>query len=470
MPKQSNKKEILQSPKGTRDILPQDIPFWEYVEAKARGVGEYYGFKPIRTPHIEKAEIFTASLGESSDVVEKQMYTFRTRGGDGLALRPEGTVSVMRSFIQHGMQSWPQPVMLMYNGSFFRHENPQRGRFREFGQAGFEIIGEAGAIADATVIQTASLVLAELDIGPYIVNMNTLGDKNCRPNYRKELVNYYRRKINYLCKDCRRRLKENPLRLLDCMEEKCAELKKDAPQMIEYVCDECKRHFREVLEYLDKLKVPYYLNPHLVRGLDYYSRTVFEIFLQPSSESAAQPEPVEAVEKKDIAKPEGETEVSAPVKSESDPEGPLPALAVISGGRYDYLAETIGGKKFPGVGAALGIDRLVEELLKKRPEVAKAGAPKIFFIQLGPLAKQQSLVLLEEFRKMHLSVASSLAKDSLKAQLRIADIAGVQFALILGQKEAIDGTIIIRDMNSGVQETVPQSSVAEHLKKMKKNK
>ena len=466
-----NKKEILQTPKGTRDILPEDIPFWEYVESTAQEIGAYYGFKPIRTPHIERAEIFSASLGVSSDVVEKQMYAFRTRGGDALALRPEGTVSVMRSFIQHGMQSWPQPVMLMYDGSFFRHESPQKGRFREFGQVGFEIIGEEGAIADATIIRAASLVISELGLGSFIVHINTLGDKNCRPGYRKELVNYYRRKINYLCKDCRRRLKENPLRLLDCKEEKCAELKKDAPQMIEYVCDNCKKHFRDVLEYLDKLGVPYYLNPHLVRGLDYYSRTVFEVFLQSSAEKNVKKiEPV--VEGGDtgalkLAEP---ADLGAQKKPEDDQDQPADLLAVIAGGRYDYLSEMIGGKKFPAVGAAIGIDRLVDQLSRKRPELAKANAPKIFLIQLGPLAKQQSLVLLEEFRKMHLSVTSSLAKDSLKVQLRIADLAGVQFALILGQKEAIDGTIIIRDMRSGVQETVLQSKIAENLKKMKKNK
>lgn len=469
MPKQSNKKDLLQTPKGTRDILPQDIPFWEFVESKAREIAMYYGFKPIRTPHIEKSEIFLASLGDTSDVVEKQIYAFRTRGGDALALRPEGTVPAMRSFIEHGMQSWPQPVMLTYSGSFFRHESPQKGRFREFGQVGFEIIGEEGAIADATVIRLVTLIILELNIGQFNLHINTLGDKVCRPNYRKELVNYYRRKINYLCKDCKRRLKLNPFRLLDCQEEKCVEMKKDAPQMIEYVCDGCKKHFREVLEYLDKLAVPYYLNPYLVRGLDYYSRTVFEIF----SDQA-----VEAVKIADAAAPEkpveSESESKIVIPAADKPENAVnvqaPGLALASGGRYDYLAEMLGGKKIPGVGAAMGVDRLVEELSKKRPEVAKIGAPKLFLIQLGPLAKQQSLVLLEEFRKMRLSVASSLAKDSLKAQLRIADIAGAQFALILGQKEAIDGTIIIRDMRSGVQETVLQTKIVEHLKRMSKNK
>ena len=450
--------------------MPADIPFWEYVEAKAREIGAYYGFKPIRTPHIEKSEIFSASLGGTSDVVERQMYSFRTRGGDALALRPEGTVSVVRSYVEHGMQSWPQPVMLMYNGSFFRHENPQKGRFREFGQVGFEIIGEEGAIADATIIQVSALVISELRIGQFIVHINTLGDKSCRPNYRKELVNYYRRKINYLCKDCRRRLKENPLRLLDCKEEKCVELKKDAPQMIEYVCDDCKRHFKDVLEYLDKLGVPYYLNPHLVRGLDYYSRTVFEIFLQLPVDDTEKLETVRENETIDAPKSPDQISPGTQEKSGDNPAKSVSMLAVTAGGRYDYLSEMIGGKKLPGVGAAIGIDRLVDELVHKRPELAKVNAPKIFLIQLGPLAKQQSLVLLEEFRKMRLSVTSTLAKDSLKVQLRIADIVGAGFALILGQKEAIDGTIIIRDMRSGVQETVPQPKIAEHLKKMKNNK
>jgi len=279
-PRGKSKKIELHTPKGTRDILPNDVRYWEYIESRAKQIAGYYGFRSIRTPHFEKTEIFTA-IGEFTDIVERQMYSFRTRGGDALTLRPEGTIPLMRSYIQNGMQSWPQPVMLHYTGSFFRHESPQRGRFREFGQFGLEIFGEEEAVADAIVIRVITLILEELGLGQFVVHLNTLGDKECRPLYRKELVGFYRSKINYLCKDCKRRLKTNPLRLLDCTEEKCQELKKDAPQMIEYVCDSCKNHFKKIFEFLDKLSVPYFLNHHLVRGLDYYSRTVFEIFYLP---------------------------------------------------------------------------------------------------------------------------------------------------------------------------------------------
>jgi len=364
--------------------------------------------------------------------------------------------------------------MLYYSGSFFRHESPQRGRFREFGQFGLEMIGEEDAIADAIVIRVMTLILEELGLGQFTVHINTLGDQECRPIYRKELLNYYRRKVNYLCKDCKKRLKTNPLRLLDCVEEKCIELKKDAPQMIEYACDACRKHFREVFEFLDKLQIPYFLDHHLVRGLDYYTRTVFEIFYNP-------PVPLEEPKKAPIINTDLEEEsVKTFPPQEVPTEEPPPMivperaaplkLAIGSGGRYDQLSGTLSPKKIAGVGGALGIDRLVEIIIKSKIQIIKETHPKIFLIQLGPQGKQQSLVLLEEFRKAKMSVASALAKDSLKNQLRITNNLKVQYALILGQKEAIDGTIIVRDMASGAQETIDQSKLIDYFKKLKKNK
>lgn len=476
MPKQQkNKSELLQNPKGMKDILPDHVDVWEYIETTAKEISEYYGFRQIRVPHFEKTELFTRTVGESTDVVEKQMYTFG-RGPNSLTLRPEGTAPVMRAYIQHGMHTWAQPVLLYYLGSFFRHEQPQRGRSREFGQFGLEIIGTSNAVSDALIIRVITLILEEIGIKNFIVHLNTLGDKECRGEFRKELVGYYRRKVNYLCKDCKRRLKTNPLRLLDCKEEKCVELQQEAPQIIEYVCDSCRDHFREVIEFLDKVGISYFLDSRLVRGLDYYSRTVFEIFTDPG----------------------GASHLSSDVKGAE--EGMARPLALASGGRYDYLAETFGlkeskieikdevdeekeeeqmkeGKEIEqkhsalrgGVGGALGLDRIAELVIGMRQTVKK-DTPKAFLIQLGPQAKQQSFILLEEFRKAHLHVASSLSKDSIKNQLRYAARLQVPYALILGQKEAIDKTVIVRDMSTGMQETVAQSKILDYLKKARKNK
>jgi len=484
MPKPAkDKKEILQTPKGTRDILPSEAVVWQAVEAKAREIAEFYGFRPIRTPHFERTELFTTGVGEATDIVEKQMYTFRTRGKDSLTLRPEGTAPLMRTYIQHGMRTWSQPVMLYYMGSFFRHERPQKGRYREFGQFGLEVLGTDGAVADALIIRLFTLIFEELGFKKIVVHVNTLGDKVCRDDYRKDLVLHFRKKQNYLCKDCKRRLKTNPLRVLDCTEEKCREIAEDAPQFIEYVCDACKEHFREVLEFLDKAGIPYFLNHKLVRGLDYYSRTVFEIFVDGKEEKEKKEEAetpkaveVEGEKKKDeeVHPPQEEKQED---KKEKESGGRLLALA--SGGRYDSLAYDLGMKEpkteeeavWKGAaGGAIGLDRVVEEMLSRKNKGIKQESPRLFFIQLGPQAKQQSFLLLEQFRKARLSVASSLSKDSIKNQLKHAAQLGVSHSIILGQKEAIDNTVIVRDMDTGMQEIVPQEKLLDYLKKKKKNK
>ncbi|MBI2610185.1 histidine--tRNA ligase [Candidatus Giovannonibacteria bacterium] len=424
------KKEILVTPKGTRDLFSDELFIRKKIHEKCREIAEYYGFQEIQTPHFEHSEIFEASLGAASDIVEKQMYTFRTRGGDQLTLRPEGTVPIVRAYFEDGMLSWPQPVMLYYVGSFFRHESPQKGRFREFGQFGLEILGEDLAVAEATIIRIFSLILKELGLEAAL-ELNTIGDKECRPAYRKDLIAYYRKHVNYLCKDCKRRLKENPLRLLDCKEESCVELKKNAPQMIEYVCDNCKAHFKEVLDFMDAAEIPYSLNPYLVRGLDYYTRTVFEFVIPPKT-----PE-----EKR---------------------------MEIGGGGRYDYLGDLLAGKPLAAVGGAFGVDRL-SELLKEKDGFAEGKRPKVFLIQLGEVAKKKSLCLIEEFRKAKIPLAQSLSKDSLRGQLRLASKLEVDFSLILGQKEAMDGTIIIREMDSGVQEIIPFPKVIDRIKTKAKN-
>ncbi len=284
MTKTTKSKEMIRRPKGMHDLLPEDLRFVEKIVEKSKEIAEFYGFLPIETPHVESVDLFLRPLGETSDVVEKQMYTFRTKGGDFLALRPEGTAPIMRAYQENGMVSWPHPIKLYYYGSFFRHENPQKGRYREFRQFGAEVLGERDPMIDALLIKVLYLILLEIGFSAkkgneIVVHINSLGDKNCRPIFKRELSNYYKKKFNYLCKDCKRRSKDNPLRLLDCKEVECSQIKSDAPQIINYLCVDCKEHFKLVLEFLDECKIPYNLDNYLVRGFDYYSRTVFEVFL-----------------------------------------------------------------------------------------------------------------------------------------------------------------------------------------------
>lgn len=442
-----------------RDILPEEYAFYQNFYEKAESIANYYGFQPIQTPHLEKIDLFTATVGETTDIIEKQMYGVRTRGGDRLVLRPEGTAPVMRAYLKHGMHTWPQPVMLQYKGSFFRHENPQFGRFREFQSFGLEILGEENSIADATIIKVTGVILEEVGLKNFIVRINSIGDKECRGVYRKELMNYYRRKINHLCKNCRRRLKENPLRLLDCKEESCKELKRDAPQMINYLCPECKTHFKEALEILDTANIPYLLDHYLVRGLDYYSRTVFEFFLDSSLRN--ENEASEKDKEKNLTNQAGETTKNL---------SPLTEFAIGGGGRYDYLSKVLSNKDVPGVGMALGVDRVILALREKNLLHQRVKTPKIFFIQIGAAAKQKSLLLMEMFRKANIPIAQSVTKESLKSQLKIASKLETPFVLIMGQKEALENTIIVRHTSSGSQDIVPFSKLIDFVKNKLKTK
>lgn len=441
------KKEFIRSPKGMHDLLPADIVYFNAFVACAKEIADYYGFAEIKTPHVEHAELFMRPLGETSDVVQKEMYTFRTKGGDLFALRPEFTAAIMRAYVEHGMASLPQPVKLFYEGACFRHENPQRGRYREFRQFGLEILGDTDPVSDALVIKVFHFILSELGFKNIMVHINSIGNRDCRPAYKKELTNYYRKKFNYLCKDCKRRLKENPLRILDCKELSCIELRAQAPQMIEYLCDTCKAHFRGVLEFLDESKIPYMLNHYLVRGFDYYGKTVFEIF-------------TEHTEKELI-----------PENSAADmPKEPIAAIALAGGGRYDDLMALLGGKSLPAVGASIGIERIIHEMKRLGLAPKTPHKTKVFVIQIGPAAKKKSFVLIDTMRAAGIRVDSSLSRDNLKTQLNIAAKTGARIALIIGQKEAMEGSIIMRDMDEGIQETVMENRLIEKLKAKMKNK
>jgi len=429
------KKELLQTPKGMRDIIGDDYYKRQGLFEKAQEIAVYYGFKPIETPILENESLFMRGVGENTDIVEKEMYTLKTKGGDKLVMRPEGTAPAMRAYIEHGMHTMPQPVMLYYEGPFFRHEKPQRGRFRQHRQFGLEMLGTKKSIADALVMRTMVDILEEIGIKNVVININSIGDSECQPEYKKALVLYYKKHTNELCSHCKNRLKSNPLRLLDCKNTKCLALKKDAPDSISHLCAECKKHFKEVLEYLDSMDIEYKMNNSLVRGLDYYTRTVFEI--------------MENGENND----------------DKDAEQPL---TVASGGRYDNLAKMLGSRKpIPGVGGGIGMDRILmmENLKSINPRIIKK--PKIYFIQLGFEAKLKSLPIIEILRKANIPMAQSLSKDSLSAQLGTAEKMKVPYSVIFGQKEAMDGTVIVRNMNNRSQDTVKIEKLTDYIKNIK---
>jgi histidyl-tRNA synthetase len=425
-------KNRFQTLTGMHDVLPEDQVFFKKVQKAAEAISNYYSFQKIETPILEDAEVFSKTVGEDTDIVGKEMYTFRTKGGDLVSLRPEGTAPVMRAYIEHGMHNLPQPVKLWYLGPFFRYERPQAGRFRQFHQFGFEAIGDNSASIDGQIIQMSYDVLKELGFKNITIEVNSIGDSECRPYFKKILASYFRSKRSSLCSDCQRRLKENPLRILDCKEEKCQRVKAGAPQIIDHLCENCHAHFKQVLEFLDELELPYTLNPYLVRGLDYYTKTVFEI-----------------IEKSDDGNSLG---------------------TLIGGGRYDALAKMLGGKDTPACGCAGGIERIVS-LIKARNIAATPNKDdaKIFLAQLGQMAKRKSMKLFEEFRAAKIPVAESFSKDSLKTQLRTADKMKIRWVLIFGQKEALEDFITLRDMDTGVQKEIKLDKVVEEMKaKIKK--
>ena len=477
MTRAREKAKSLQSPRGTHDILPAEQPLWEKVRSSIRQLSAFYGFMRIDTPHFEDTDLFTIGVGRSTDIVSKQMYSFKTRGGDALTLRPEGTAPAVRSYVEHGMVNEPQPVKLYYAGSFFRHESPQRGRFREFNQWGLELIGEGNAVADAQIIIIFYLFLQEWGLKDAMVEVNSVGCPACRPAYRGQLTQYYRAKARSLCRDCKERFRDNPLRLLDCTEEKCVMMKKSAPQLLDRLCEACRGHFKLVLEFLEEAGVPYALNPHLVRGLDYYTRTVFETFLPAViSKPVSAPDASVAAPDAPILSPTGSLQAGSPtlrdattstVKSAAPAAEETPKkLAVVSGGRYDGLIELVGGRPTPAVGGAMGLERLVQ-LIRERsshkvPDPAKS---KVFLVQLGDLARKKSFRMMEDLRHAGISMAESLGRDSIRSQLKIADRLGAEYALIIGQKEALDSMVIVREMSSGIQETLSRDRLVETLKR-----
>ncbi len=421
--------------RGMKDILFDEFKYWNLVYKKATELARIYGFKRIETPVLEAAELFERTAGKTSDIVAKEMYVFTDKGGEKVALRPEATPGLIRAYIEHGMFNMPQPIKAFWMGPVFRHDRPQAGRYRQHNQFNLDIIGEESSVADFLIILIAYNFFKELQIDVEI-QINSLGDPECRKEYLEKLLEFYkaRGKRAKLCNDCKKRFIKNPLRLLDCKEEGCQELREDAPQMVDHLCDECRDHFIKVLEYLDELDLPYSLNPFLVRGLDYYTRTVFEIM--PTSE-------------------EGETAKST--------------ASLGGGGRYDGLVEVMGGRPTPACGFGLGLERTILKIKEKNIPLKKDIKGMVFMAQLGEQARRKSIVLFEELRRAGIKVRQSFTKDSLKAQLEEANRIGAKISLILGQKEVMDETIMLRDMESGTQEVIDYKKVKTEVEKRLKN-
>ncbi len=459
--KESDKKEVPTALKGMRDIIGDEYHKYQGFFEKASEVAIYYGFQPIEVPVLEREEVFLSTNSEDTDLVGKEMYSLKTKSGDKLALRPEFTAPVMRAYLEHGMQTQPQPVKFYYYGSAFRHDNPQRGRYREFKQFGIEMIGAQKSIGDAMIIYLTAMILKESGLTNITIDINSIGDKESRTPYIRELTAYYRKHINHMCADCRQRIKTNPMRLLDCKKAECQPFKEKAPQSIAHLSPAAKQHFKEVLEYLDALKLTYRINTNLVRGLDYYTHTVFEITENPT-EVAVAPEEVSSE-----TETESESESGSKKKESGVAAEPAP-LTIAAGGRYDYLAKRMGSKKdVPAVGASIGVDRvfLSPNFKMTAPRIVKK--PKIYFIQLGFEAKLKSLEVIEVLRNARIPVTHSLNRDSLSAQLGIAEKLKIPYAIIFGQKEALEGTVIIRDMVTRSQDTVKIEKLADFIKQIK---
>lgn len=434
------KQKTIQSVKGMHDILPADQPHWQFVYKKVSNLVGDYGFEKIDTPIVESSPLFIRSVGDETDIVSKEMYAFKSRGGEELALRPENTASVARAYIEHGMSVWPHPVKLWYWGPMFRHDQPQAGRYRQFHQCGIEIFGGEHPASDAEAMFVALGFLESLGFKNLVLKINSIGCHNCRPHYVRVLKEYFKNRGKNLCPTCKVRQKTNILRVLDCKETSCSGALKEVPQFVDYLDESCRDHFKKVIEFLDEVKAPYALDHLLVRGLDYYTQTVFEIALEKNT---------------------SESNIDAALAT---------SLTMVAGGRYNELVELLGGPKTPAVGWAAGIERIILELKRLEVKIPEIRPPaKIFLAQLGDLGKRKSLVLFEEFRRSGVNTGVSLGRDSIKAQLRIANRLRVKLALIIGQKEALDGTVILREMDSGIQEIIPVEDIVEVVKKRLKS-
>lgn len=424
LPEENKKITPFQTAKGVHDILPEDHEYHTFIKKVLRHRARQAGFRRISTPMFEFTDVFARGIGVTSDIVSKEMYTFEDKKGRSLTLKPESTAGVVRAYIQNNMHVLPQPVMLYYFEPHFRYDRPQKGRYRQFWQFGLEILGESDPALDAQVINLATKINEDLGIDSILsLQLNTIGTVEARAKYMQVLQDFYVGKERSLCEDCKNRLDKNPLRLLDCKAEDCQILANLAPSMRDYIDKESLEYHEKLKTFLDALGIKYEENPKIIRGLDYYSKTVFEFW---DKEKGAQ-------------------------------------NAIGGGGRYDGLVELMGGEPTPAVGYAAGVERVIANMKREKIRVPSKDQLHIFVAQLGDMAKEKCLVLIDELRENGLKTMGALGKGSMNIQLRIADKFKVPYTIIIGLTEVREGNALIRDMSKGVQERVPMEKVAARM-------
>jgi len=434
-------KKPIQTVRGMRDMLPVDMPMFELIENEIRKAARDYSYGRLITPILEEYALFKRTAGEASDLVSKEMYTFEDRGGDKVVIRPELTAPAARAYVEHGLVNLPQPVKIWYLEPMLRYDRPQAGRYRQFFQGGFESFGDASPVLDAEMCIIGIRILQSLKI-PVKVHINSLGDNESRTAYKKVLVAYLKQFVKKLPEDDQRRFTENPLRVLDSKEKVTKEIVADAPKITDYLSENAKEHFLKLIDYLEDLDIPYVLNPLLVRGLDYYTGTVFE-FIPDSAEF-----------------------ITSEGKKREIPGG---LLSLGGGGRYDKLIEEVGGKPTPAIGMALGIERIMNQIRERGLASVPTYKPQIFLGHIGDDARKKMMNLFDMLRSQGARVAQAFSKEGIKAQLEVAHRLGVRYSVILGQKEIVDKTILIRDMESGIQETIDfKKAVSEIMKRLSK--
>lgn len=413
----------LQALRGTQDILPNDIYKWSYMENIIRDLCALYGYGEIRTPIFEETKLFLRGIGDTTDVVTKEMYTFEDRGGRSITLRPENTASAVRAFLEHKLYGDQGVHKLFYIGSMFRYDRPQAGRYREFHQFGVEILGASSPLADVEVIVLAYRLFQKLGLQNLELRINSIGDKNCRNAYKKELISYYESQKDMLCEDCKQRLYKNPLRLLDCKEDNCKILAKNAPVITNYLCEECHNKFEKVKSGLTALHISYVVDPGLVRGLDYYTNTAFEIQYPPLGAQSA----------------------------------------ICGGGRYDKLVEEMGGPDVPGIGFAVGLERLLlalegQNLIPNCPQKSS-----VYIVALGEKAEIEGLKIQGELREKGVTTYMDLQEKSLKGQMKQAGKVQSIYAVIIGENEIEQGKATVKHMQTGEQSEISFSQVADYI-------
>ena len=414
----------ITSIRGFKDILPGETEKWAFVEEKAREIFANFGIREIKIPILEKTELFKRGIGETTDIVEKEMYTFRDRGDEYVTLRPEATASVIRAYLEHNIHKSEPLTKLFTIGPMFRRERPQKGRFRQFHQINVEMIGQEDPRVDAELMLMLVEFLSTVGLSHLKLEINSLGCPLCRPAFRETVISFLRGKENGLCPDCRRRLETNPLRIFDCKVETCREIISSAPVILDFICDECKEHFETVKEYLTTFDISFEINPKMVRGLDYYTKTAFEVITESSGAQNA----------------------------------------VAGGGRYDGLSKELGGEDIPGIGFAIGFERLVSMIPAKKEDFVKH--PRLFIAALGEDAQRFAFTLTNKLRVAGIRTEMDLSDKSLKSQMKRSNKLGCHYTLIVGQKEIEENKAELRNMEKGTQETLELDNTDNIIKKL----